>query len=31
LAAGVYLSEAISPPRFLFGVVNQFCMFGICV
>jgi hypothetical protein len=29
LAAGVYLSEAPSPPRFLFGVVKQFCRFGI--
>jgi hypothetical protein len=29
LAAGVYLSEASSPPRFLFGVVKQFCMFRI--
>jgi hypothetical protein len=26
---GVYLSEAPSPPRFLFGVVKQFCRFGI--
>ncbi len=30
LAAGVYLSEAPSPPRFLFGVVKQFCRLGIC-
>jgi hypothetical protein len=30
LAADVYLSEAPSPPRFLFGVVKQFCRFGIC-
>ncbi len=29
LAAGVYLSEALSPPRFLFRVVKQFCRFGI--
>jgi hypothetical protein len=29
LEAGVYLSEAPSPPRFLFGVVKQFCRFGI--
>jgi hypothetical protein len=29
LAACVYLSDAPSPPRFLFGVVKQFCMFGI--
>ncbi len=29
LAAGVYPSEAPSPPRFLFGVVKQFCRFGI--
>jgi hypothetical protein len=29
LAAGVYLSETPSPPRFLFGVVKQFCWFGI--
>ncbi len=29
LAAGVYLSEAHYPPRFLFGVVKQFCRFGI--
>ncbi len=29
LAAGVYLSEAPSPLRFLFGVVKQFCRFGI--
>jgi hypothetical protein len=29
LAAGVYLSEASSPPRFLLGVVKQFCRFGI--
>ncbi len=26
-AAGVYLSEAPTPPRFLFGVVKQFCRF----
>jgi hypothetical protein len=26
-AAGVYLSEAPSPPRFLFGVVKQICRF----
>jgi hypothetical protein len=26
-AAGVYLSEAPSLPRFLFGVVEQFCRF----
>jgi hypothetical protein len=24
LAAGVYLSEAPSPPKFLFGMVKQF-------
>jgi hypothetical protein len=30
LAAGVYLSEAPSSPRFLFGVVKQFFKFGIC-
>jgi hypothetical protein len=29
LAAGVYLSEAPSPPTFLFGVVKQFCRLGI--
>ncbi len=29
MAAGVYMSEDISPPRFLFGVVKQFCRFGI--
>jgi hypothetical protein len=29
LAEGDYLSEAPSPPRFLFGVVKQFCRFGI--
>jgi hypothetical protein len=29
LAAGVCLSEAPSPPRFLFGVVKQFYRFGI--
>jgi hypothetical protein len=29
LAAGVYPSEAPSPPRFLFGVVKQLCGFGI--
>jgi hypothetical protein len=29
LVEGVYLSEAPSPPRFLFGVVKQFCRFGI--
>jgi hypothetical protein len=28
-AACVYPSEAPSPPRFLFGVVKQFCRFGI--
>ncbi len=28
-AAGVYLSEAPSPPRFLFGVVKQFNRFWI--
>ncbi len=28
-AAGVYLSEAPSLPRFLFGVVKQFCRFWI--
>jgi hypothetical protein len=26
-AAGVYLSEAPSPPRFLFGMVKIFCRF----
>jgi hypothetical protein len=26
-AAGVYLSEAPSPPRFVFRVVKQFCRF----
>jgi hypothetical protein len=29
LATGAYISEAPSPPRFLFGVVPQFCRFGI--
>jgi hypothetical protein len=29
LAASIYLSEAPFPPRFLFGVLKQFCMFGI--
>ncbi len=29
LVAGVHLSEAPSPPRFLFEVVKQFCGFGI--
>ncbi len=29
MAAGVYLSEAHSPPRFLFGEVQQFCRFEI--
>jgi hypothetical protein len=29
LAASVYLSEAPSPPRFLFGVQKQFCRFRI--
>jgi hypothetical protein len=29
MAPGVYLSVAPSPPSFLFGVVNQFCRFGI--
>ncbi len=29
MAAGVYLSEAPSPPRFWFGVVKQFCRFRI--
>ena len=28
-AAGVYLSEAPSPPRVLFGVVKQLCRFAI--
>jgi hypothetical protein len=28
LAAGVNLSEASSPPRFLFGAASQFCRFG---
>jgi hypothetical protein len=28
-AAGVYLYEAPFPPWFLFGVVKQFCRFGI--
>ncbi len=28
-AAGVYLSEAPSPPKFLFGVAKQFCRFRI--
>jgi hypothetical protein len=27
--AGVYLSEAPSPPKILFRVVKQFCRFGI--
>jgi len=29
IAVGVYLSEASSHPRFLFGVVKQFCRYGI--
>ncbi len=29
MAAGVYLSEAPSPPRFLFGVEKQFFRVGI--
>jgi hypothetical protein len=29
LAAGVYLSEAPSPPNFLLGVVKQFYRFAI--
>jgi hypothetical protein len=29
LAAGVYLSEAPSPPRFLVGLVMQICRFVI--
>jgi hypothetical protein len=29
LAACVYKPDAPSPPRFLFGVVKQFCRFGI--
>ena len=29
LAAGVYLSEAPFPTRFVLGVVQQFCGFGI--
>jgi hypothetical protein len=29
LVEGVYLFEAPSPPTFLFGVVKQFCGFGI--
>ncbi len=29
MAAGVYLSEAPSPPRFLFRVVYQFCRLWI--
>jgi hypothetical protein len=29
LAACIYKSEAHSPPRFLFGVVKQFCRFKI--
>ncbi len=28
LAAGVYLSEAPSPSRFLFGVIKQLCTVG---
>jgi hypothetical protein len=29
LAAGVYLSEDPSPTWFLFGVVKQFCRYGM--
>jgi hypothetical protein len=29
MTGGVYLSKATSPPKFLFGVVKQFCSFGI--
>jgi hypothetical protein len=29
LAAGVYLSEAPSPSRFLVAVVKQFCRFAL--
>jgi hypothetical protein len=27
-AEGVYLSEALAPPRFLFGMVKQLCTVG---